>query len=110
MSVSQLQQIRDRFCPWPALSRLSTNSECRLATQSFTTPRTGVVGIELDPTHALHITTDGNGLFADVTYRSSRYDARSSASREKLAVAPRLIVARSIPMPPIRCFAICWPN
>ena len=43
----------------------------------------GVVGIELDPAHSLNITTDGEKLYADVVYRSSRYDTRSSASREK---------------------------
>ena len=45
----------------------------------------GFFGIELDPGHSLHITTDGTGLFADVTYRSSRYDADSTAGREKFA-------------------------
>ena len=45
--------------------------------------RRGVVGIELDPSHALYLTTDGAQMYADVTYRSSRYDARSSAGREK---------------------------
>jgi hypothetical protein len=45
----------------------------------------GVVGIELDPSHSVYITTDGEKLYSDVTYRSSRYDARSSASREKFA-------------------------
>ena len=47
--------------------------------------RQGVIGIELDPNHSLNITTDGVQLYADVVYRSSRYDTRSSASREKFA-------------------------
>jgi hypothetical protein len=45
----------------------------------------GVVGIELDPGNSLNITTDGSKIFADVTYRSTRYDARSSAGREKFS-------------------------
>jgi hypothetical protein len=45
--------------------------------------RRGVIGIELDPAHSLSITTDGSHLYADLVYRSSRFDARSSASREK---------------------------
>ena len=48
----------------------------------------GVVGIEIDPNHALYVTTDGNELFADYYVRSSRIDARSSASREKFAGSP----------------------
>ena len=45
----------------------------------------GVIGLELDPSHAVYLTTDGEGLFAELSYRSSRYDARCSASREKFA-------------------------
>jgi hypothetical protein len=48
----------------------------------------GTVGIELDPAHSLHFVSDGEHLFADFYYRSSRYDARSSASREKFGGAP----------------------
>lgn len=45
----------------------------------------GNYGIELDPSFALYFVTDGEKLYADLTYRSSRTDARSSASREKFA-------------------------
>ena len=51
-------------------------------------PATATVGIALDPSHALHFVTDGDQLYADFYYRSSRYDARSSASREKFGGAP----------------------
>jgi hypothetical protein len=51
-------------------------------------PATGAVGIALDPSHAIHFVTDGDQLYADFYYRSSRYDARSSASREKFAGSP----------------------
>ena len=51
-------------------------------------PATGSVGIALDPSHAIHFVTDGDQLYADFYYRSSRYDARSSASREKFAGSP----------------------
>jgi len=47
----------------------------------------GLVGIELDPGHSVYITSDGTNLYADLAYRSSRYDARSSASREKFGGA-----------------------
>jgi hypothetical protein len=52
------------------------------------TPELATVGIELDPAHALHFVSDGENLFADFYYRSSRYDARSSASREKFGGSP----------------------
>jgi hypothetical protein len=48
----------------------------------------GVIGIEIDPSYALYVTSDGNQLFADYYVRSSRFDARSSASREKFAGSP----------------------
>jgi hypothetical protein len=48
----------------------------------------GLVGLEIDPSYALYVTTDGDQLFADYYYRSSRNDARSSASREKFSGAP----------------------
>lgn len=51
-------------------------------------PAQGTVGIELDPGHSLYFVSEGDQLFADLYYRSSRFDARSSASREKFGGAP----------------------
>jgi hypothetical protein len=48
----------------------------------------GTVGILLDPAHSLHFITDGDTLYVDFYYRSSRWDARSSASREKFGGSP----------------------
>ena len=48
----------------------------------------GVIGLEIDPNHALYVTADGDGLYADVYVRSSRGDPRSSAMREKFSGAP----------------------
>lgn len=48
----------------------------------------GTIGLELDPNYALYIVVDGSRLYADLYYRSSRNDARSSASREKFAGLP----------------------
>ncbi len=45
----------------------------------------GNYGIQLDPNFSLYLTSDGQQLFAEFTYRSSRSDARSSASREKFS-------------------------
>ena len=51
-------------------------------------PDRGLVGIELDPAHSLYIVEEGGALFADFYYRNTRWDARSSASREKFGGAP----------------------
>ena len=51
-------------------------------------PQRGTVGLLLDPSHSLHFFTDGSTLFSELTARSSRTDARSSAGREKYAGMP----------------------
>jgi hypothetical protein len=51
-------------------------------------PDRGVIGVELDPSYAIHFLTDGEQLVVDLYYRSPRNDARSSASREKFGGAP----------------------
>lgn len=48
----------------------------------------GVFGLEIDPSYALYVTSDGAEIFADYYWRSTRYDARSSAMREKFAGSP----------------------
>ena len=51
-------------------------------------PAQGIVGLQLDPAHSLYIVSENGALYADFYYRSSRWDARSSASREKFGGAP----------------------
>ena len=46
------------------------------------------MGIEIDPNYALYLTVEGDQAFADFYWRSARYDARTSASREKFAGSP----------------------
>ncbi|MBA2518959.1 MAG: hypothetical protein H0V24_04790 [Chloroflexia bacterium] len=48
----------------------------------------GTIGIEIDPSYALYIVANGPDIVADLYYRSSRTDARSSASREKFSGQP----------------------
>jgi len=47
------------------------------------TPRDLTAGIELDPSFSLFFTETPEGIVADITRRSSRNDARSSASQMK---------------------------
>jgi len=48
----------------------------------------GVIGLEIDSSHALFITTDGTDVFAELYGRNSRNDNRSSARWEKFAATP----------------------
>ena len=54
-----------------------------------------MIGIEMDPAHSVYVTTDGERIYADMYYRSPRYDTRSSASRAKYRRARRLLTAGS---------------
>jgi hypothetical protein len=51
-------------------------------------PHRGAIGLLLDPSHSLHLMSDGERLWAELRSWSSRADARSSASREKYGGAP----------------------
>src|SRR5918992_1030142 len=86
LTIEALADIRNRFLPM--VSYVQQEYGYRVPTGYpviHDDIKRGVVGLELDPGHSLYITFDGTDLHADVTYRSSRYDARSSASREKFA-------------------------
>lgn len=89
MSVEMLQQVRERMIP---MLRLVAEEYGPRVPEGYPivvdSVLQGLVGIEIDPSYALYVTSDGEALFVDVYYRSSRSDARSSASREKFAGAP----------------------
>jgi hypothetical protein len=82
--VDQLAALRDRFLPMLTYAQQEYGFRVPAGYPVIIDDvKRGVFGIELDPTHSLNITTDGERLYADLLFRSSRYDARSSASREK---------------------------
>ncbi len=89
MSVAALEGVRERVLP---MLRLVAEEYRRRTPEGYPVvvdaPESGVVGIELDPMHALYVTSDGDRLYADLYYRSSRNDTRSSASREKFGGMP----------------------
>ena len=89
MSVELLQGIRDRMMP---MLRLAAGEYEHRTPIGFPivvdAVENGTIGIEIDPSYALYVTSDGNEIFADYYWRSSRYDARSSAMREKFAGSP----------------------
>ena len=89
VSVEMLEQVRERMLP---MLRLVAEEYGPRVPEGYPiivdAISTGVLGIEIDPNYALYITSDGSDLFADYYVRSSRIDARSSASREKFSGSP----------------------
>lgn len=89
MSTQLVESIRERILPMLQVIAAEYRGRVPAGYPLVTdNPRQATVGIELDPAHSLHIVSDGAQLFADFYYRSTRYDARSSASREKFGGAP----------------------
>jgi len=89
VSTVLIQDVRDRVLPM--LRRVATEYESRVPAGFpvvLDDPAQGVVGIQLDPNHALYFVMDGDDLVAEFYYRSPRDDAKSSASREKFGGAP----------------------
>lgn len=89
MSVEMLEQVRERMMP---MLRLVAEEYRPRVPEGYPivvdSVANGLIGLEIEPSYALYITTDGAELYADYYYRSSRNDARSSASREKFSGSP----------------------
>lgn len=89
MSVEMLEQVRERMLP---MLRLVAEEYRPRVPEGYPiivdSVANGVVGLEIDPSYAIYVTTDGSDLFVDYYWRSSRIDARSSASREKFSGSP----------------------
>jgi hypothetical protein len=89
VSVELLTGIRDRMMP---MLRLAANEYEHRTPIGYPivvdAVENGTIGIEIDPSYALYIVSDGSDLYADLYYRSHRADARSSASREKFSGLP----------------------
>jgi hypothetical protein len=89
VSVDQLLTIRDRFLPMARY--IGQEYQFRVPAGYpiiHDDVNRGITGIELDPSHSLYLTSDGDALYAEMTYRSSRFDTRSSAGREKFGGRP----------------------
>ncbi len=48
----------------------------------------GVIGLEIDSSYSLFITSDGTDVFAEIYRRNARTDNRASASRQKYSGMP----------------------
>lgn len=87
--MQELQGIRDRILPM--MEHAAEQYRDRVAPGYpviVDEVDRGTVGIELDPNFALYITSDGQGLSAEVYRRLSRTDNRANAGRQKYGGAP----------------------
>ena len=91
VAVEQLADVRERMLP---MLRLAAEEYRRRVPDGYPVvvddAEQGTIGIEIDPSYALYIVAGDDGLAAELYYRNSRTDARSSASREKFAGAPAI--------------------
>ena len=89
MSIEMLEQVRERMMP---MLRLVADEYQQRVPEGYPivvdSVANGVFGLEIDPSYALYVASDGQELFLDYYWRSNRYDARSSASREKFSGSP----------------------
>lgn len=89
VSKESLRQLRERMMP---MLRLVAEEYRTRVPDGFPVivdaVDRGMFGLEIDPSYALYVSSDGNEIFADYYWRSGRYDARSSAMREKFAGSP----------------------
>ncbi len=89
MSVAMLTGIRDRVMPMFQIAAEQYRARVPAGYPVVVdTPEQGVVGLEIDPSYAVYVTSDGQELFAEVYRRSPRTDQRSSAGRQKESGVP----------------------
>lgn len=89
MSVDSLGLVRDRLLPMMEVTADRYRGRVpRGYPHVIDTPQQGVVGLEIDASHALYVTSDGDGLFAEIYRRAPRTDNRSGAGREKFSGLP----------------------
>ncbi len=87
--MSNLAEIRNRFIP---ILKVTANQYAGRVPAGY--PNLvddvdgGTVGIELDPSFAVYVTEDTDGVFAQMYKRDPRVDARATAGRQKYAGAP----------------------
>ncbi len=89
MSAETLRGIRERMLPMlEAAAARYANRVPAGYPHVVDNVAGGMFGFEIDPSHALYITSDGADLHAEVYRRSPRTDNRASASRMKPAGVP----------------------
>ncbi len=89
MPIEALTSLRERVLP---MLEIVAEQYCTRTPAGYPVlidePDRGAVGLLLDPSHSLHFVSDGEKLSVELTARSARTDARSSAGREKYSGMP----------------------
>ena len=89
MAMETMQSIRDRMVPMLEVTRKQYRQRVPMGYPLVVDDvERGIVGIEIDPSHALYVTSEEDGVFAEVYRRSPRTDNRASAGRQKPAGVP----------------------
>jgi hypothetical protein len=87
--MNNLAEIRNRFIP---ILEVTANQYAGRVPEGYPhivdSVDDGMVGLELDPSYALFVTQDNDGLFAEFYRREPRLDSRATASRQKYGGAP----------------------
>jgi hypothetical protein len=87
--LATLAGIRDRMLPMLELAADRYRGRVPEGYPNVVdTVDSGVIGLEIEPSYALYITSDGTGVWADIYRRNPRTDNRASASREKFGGMP----------------------
>jgi hypothetical protein len=87
--VESLTTLRDRVLPMlEVVAREYAHRVPSGYPRIVDEPERGTVGLLLDSSFGLHFLSDGTALYAELTARASRTDARSSAGWEKFSGMP----------------------
>lgn len=89
VSIQNLKHVRDRILPMMEVAADQYQDRVPEGYPNLVdNVDQGLVGLELDPSYALYLTSEGEQLYAEVYRRQSRTDARSSSSRQKYGGLP----------------------
>jgi len=89
VTVDSLSGIRDRLRPMMEVAADRYRGRVPHGYPHLVdTPEQGLVGLEIDPSHALYVTGDGEELYAEIYRRSPRTDNRSGGGRQKFGGMP----------------------
>lgn len=89
MAAETLHSIRDRLVPMLEVTRQQYRQRVPMGYPLVVDDvERGIVGIEIDPSHALYVTTEDDALYAEIYRRSPRTDNRASAGRQKSSGVP----------------------
>lgn len=87
--MSNLAEIRNRFVPILKVTVEQYTGRVPAGYPNLVDDvDAGTVGVELDPSFAVFVTEDAEGMFAEIYKRDPRIDARATAGRQKYAGAP----------------------